>query len=552
MVRKNQLGFTLVELLAVIVILAIILLIVMPTVLSIVESVRKQTIVFNAEGLASAVRDGCLTANSNQVMTPGMIVINNYEINEELTDTDFDIQYLGILPEAGQVYVNENCEVALAVYEDEWCVTKTFAKQELLIEESTLAMCDITITTNDISIYEVSYYAKEGGSIRPSSRDVFGGGVSLAPSVITEKGYEFLEFSMVAEEYILFENTSTGAVGSVQTWQVPETRDYEIVAYGAQGGGDNGGLGARVSGTFALEKGEVIYILVGQQGEHNNNSSGGGGGSFVVLADETPLLIAGGGGGASEDSYAGRHGQASMEGMDGASWGNSFGVGGSDGEGGSDSNNNGGGAGGGGFLTDGESHAKRAGGTSFLDGGYGGVGDDANGGFGGGAGASTDGVNTGGGAGGGYSGGGGHSGNATTDEAGGGGGSFNADEAGVEESGVNSGHGRVKIYGGFNDFDSETGSVKNVQSDITIYAHFNRLQYEVNYISGDNGSVYPEARFVSHGNNLPVLVVTPDSGYELLSFYVVSGIGNGELNTNTGAITNVTGKMTIRADFIPE
>jgi len=52
-------------------------------------------------------------------------------------------------------------------------------------------------------------------------------------------------------------------------------------------------------GTFSLSKGEVIRILVGQEGGVNSagNSAGGGGGTFVVRGSSTPLIIAGGGGG---------------------------------------------------------------------------------------------------------------------------------------------------------------------------------------------------------------------------------------------------------------
>ena len=52
-------------------------------------------------------------------------------------------------------------------------------------------------------------------------------------------------------------------------------------------------------GTFRLNKGEVILVLVGQEGGINKKyvSSGGGGGTFVVRGADTPLIIAGGGGG---------------------------------------------------------------------------------------------------------------------------------------------------------------------------------------------------------------------------------------------------------------
>ena len=52
-------------------------------------------------------------------------------------------------------------------------------------------------------------------------------------------------------------------------------------------------------GTFRLNKGEVIQVLVGQEGGINkkSDSSGGGGGTFVVRGADTPLIIAGGEGG---------------------------------------------------------------------------------------------------------------------------------------------------------------------------------------------------------------------------------------------------------------
>ena len=95
----------------------------------------------------------------------------------------------------------------------------------------------------------------------------------------------------------------------IQQWTVPYTGDYRIEAVGAAGGYDTTynsaqyrGRGARMIGTFSLSKGEIIKILVGQEGGNNNRgtSSGGGGGTFVVRGSSTPLIIAGGGGGVAK------------------------------------------------------------------------------------------------------------------------------------------------------------------------------------------------------------------------------------------------------------
>ena len=90
---------------------------------------------------------------------------------------------------------------------------------------------------------------------------------------------------------------------------MPYTGDYRIEAIGAAGGYDSRpnsaqyrGRGARMIGTFRLHNGEVIQILVGQEGGINSVdwTSGGGGGTFVVRGSNTSLIIAGGGGGVEE------------------------------------------------------------------------------------------------------------------------------------------------------------------------------------------------------------------------------------------------------------
>ncbi|KAK3733501.1 hypothetical protein QZH41_008732, partial [Actinostola sp. cb2023] len=61
------------------------------------------------------------------------------------------------------------------------------------------------------------------------------------------------------------------------------------------------GWGAQVRGKFILKKGEVLKILIGQEGTRDfvdpRRAGGGGGGTFVVRSNGKPLLIAGGGGG---------------------------------------------------------------------------------------------------------------------------------------------------------------------------------------------------------------------------------------------------------------
>ena len=118
----------------------------------------------------------------------------------------------------------------------------------------------------------------------------------------------------------------------IQIWTVPVTGSYVIEASGASGasGTDTvsvspfrwklGGLGAKITGTFQINEGTKLKILVGQEGTSTtadqSRPGGGGGGSFVTLLNDTPLIVAGGGGGGgAKDNFAdGDPGQATRNG----------------------------------------------------------------------------------------------------------------------------------------------------------------------------------------------------------------------------------------------
>ena len=143
-----------------------------------------------------------------------------------------------------------------------------------------------------------------------------------------------------------FTTNGQGRYGSIQTFTVPKTTRYRIRAWGARGGTHStnygsypgtyyGGKGAYKEGTFTLNKGTVLNIVVGQRGGdsvevnggrstnltaaqlglsvEDNAGTGGGGGSFVYTTSNVVLLAAGGGGGASS-GYNGVDGQSGTSG----------------------------------------------------------------------------------------------------------------------------------------------------------------------------------------------------------------------------------------------
>ncbi|MDO9185902.1 MAG: hypothetical protein Q7W13_07815 [Bacteroidia bacterium] len=243
---------------------------------------------------------------------------------------------------------------------------------------------------------------------------------------------------------VTFNNTSTGQSGTIQNWTVPAgITCINIETWGAQGGAGAagaGGLGARMKGTFTVTAGQVLKILVGQQGPSpGSNDGGGGGGTFVTDNANSPLIIAGGGGGGSYSAPgAGIAGTTANSGTAGANGG----TGGTAGGGGTSVGCSGAGGGLTGNGGNGPSCGSACnGGLSFINGGTGGcTSSNCTGGYGGGGG--THGGGWGGGGGGGYSGGGAST---SSQYGGGGGGSYNSGANPSNTSGVKAGHGQVVI-----------------------------------------------------------------------------------------------------------
>ena len=108
--------------------------------------------------------------------------------------------------------------------------------------------------------------------------------------------------------------TTFNYTGTLQTYTVPAgVASISIEATGAEGAkgwettiGTKGepGLGAQMYGEFAVTPGQVLTIMVGQEGQQGQHVGGGGGGTFVWDDGTGTLLIAAGGGGGDEPGRA--------------------------------------------------------------------------------------------------------------------------------------------------------------------------------------------------------------------------------------------------------
>ncbi|MBL4592385.1 MAG: T9SS type A sorting domain-containing protein [Flavobacteriales bacterium] len=261
------------------------------------------------------------------------------------------------------------------------------------------------------------------------------------------------------------QTTTLNYTGAIQNYTVPVgVTSISIETWGAQGGNNialnvDGGLGAYMKGDFVVTPGQVIQVLVGQQGTTQTGNPSGGGGSFVATVANVPMIVSGGGGGSgNQDNGIQTHATITTTGNSG--WHNTRtsaadqgrALGGTAGNGGDAGRLT---SGGGGFYTDGAQAVSDGGasisgpGIAFINGGTGGFSSTSvacngpwtttPGGFGGGGGAGYAAA----GGGGGYSGGGGTSG--CPSGSGGGGGSYNNGTNQTNTALVRTGNGLVVI-----------------------------------------------------------------------------------------------------------
>jgi hypothetical protein len=265
--------------------------------------------------------------------------------------------------------------------------------------------------------------------------------------------------------------------GGIQYWTVPLTASYSFTVAGAGSSAPSiqntvkVGYGIVLSGTYTLNAGDILAILVGQTGIVNNQNgidyalsgSGGSGGTFIVkvasvgnFTGATPLFIAGGAAGLGYEAGNGNdniNGTISTTGRSGSIGGAGAGSAGPSGGGASDRGGGGAGYNGDGQLISGVGAQTAALSLTHLGTGGKASGYTASGGFGGGG----LGWGSAGGGGGGYGGGGGGNRDGTG-AGGGGGGSYDINSV-YSGAATNSGPGYVTISTGY--VTISTGFVNN-------------------------------------------------------------------------------------------
>ncbi|HTF05524.1 MAG TPA: T9SS type A sorting domain-containing protein [Bacteroidia bacterium] len=324
--------------------------------------------------------------------------------------------------------------------------------------------------------------------------------------------------------------------GALQTFTVPPcVTTIHIEARGAQGGEvtvqaplPQGGLGATMTGDFAVNPGDVLSIIVGGRGSSDPSSSGGGGGSGVNL-NSTPLIVAGGGAGVDfqDPFYPGQDAVTTNDGV--------VGNGGDPGAAGT-----GGGNGGDHAYT--PTNISR-GGNGWLAGNNGSTGVDGTSsnttwttgtwGLGGGGGSVGYGWCNCGGGGGGYSGG----GSADINNTGGGGGSYNVGTNQVNTGGNNTGDGMVIIT--YTISGSAPTSPTMIAGTANACASSGTLTYSIPPVAGATGYTWTvgSPSTLLSGQGTTNITVQPGTGTSVISVTADNSCGSSAPTSFTLTIT---------------
>ena len=251
-------GFSLIELLAVIVILAVLALITIPIISNVIKSAKKQAFKLSVQ----QVSDNIFFHYNKDWLLEGMNEDKIFDFDTRENLGLLTVQ--GQLPTSGSISINPRGKISINVNNGVYCAVKTIEQDIIQIGDIVDGVCNITGEEVDTCEYRIGYTWN-------------------------------------------FDYISTGTDRS-QEFSVPCDGNYKLEVWGAQGGSYNstyyGGYGAYSTGEIELEKDEILYVNVGGQGCAGNNSNicggynGGGSANTQSTSDN-----AGGGGGATHIAY---------------------------------------------------------------------------------------------------------------------------------------------------------------------------------------------------------------------------------------------------------
>lgn len=148
-------GFTLVELLAVLAILAILALITTPIILNVLKKANENTFLDTAYSINKAANNYYTTLVTSDNTVPLLITYTKGEISSQRltsngveTDNTNYLDYTGSNPYSGNVYISENGEVEMAIYDNrsDICVIKSVSDKTPIMSDKGESQCKLSKT----------------------------------------------------------------------------------------------------------------------------------------------------------------------------------------------------------------------------------------------------------------------------------------------------------------------------------------------------------------------------------------------------------------------
>lgn len=140
--NNHRKGFTLVELLAVVVILAIISLITVPIINKVIEDNKKGSVQTSAYNLISSAEKGyhsvALKEGKNEET---YFTYNNGKETRERGN--IVLKYSGNTPESGSMLINRNGDIEIAVYLKGFCAVKKLTEDKVKVTKMTKENCEV-------------------------------------------------------------------------------------------------------------------------------------------------------------------------------------------------------------------------------------------------------------------------------------------------------------------------------------------------------------------------------------------------------------------------
>jgi len=211
---KGKNGFTLVELLAVIVILGLLMVIIAPKITNTLNESEKKTNMASAQNLVKAAE---YKIANNEVKGIKENTIIDYSNN---TNTNY-LDYSGAKPEIGKVQIRFNGAIAMSVKFGDYCYTKGFDSEEIITTSYNVQTCG---SNADVFMnYEIPQITQSGDGLYESTTE-YG---RLIYRGSNPDNYITLKENNVDTTYRIVSYETDGTIKVVRNEKLEENRSYD-------------------------------------------------------------------------------------------------------------------------------------------------------------------------------------------------------------------------------------------------------------------------------------------------------------------------------------